>query len=471
MKLRMDEFVRIMSKMTRMEYGFWENATFIDQSGQVFNAISSNSSGLEGIYHEIFEFSKSVVAFILLSIVLAKTNILIPLVEVIAIILTGISDSAYTNYHSSMMPEFNKMDRKLNHINRQATDFSYGKDIRVFKMKGSYKHLVSKLIKEYSRKLKMLRIKKLLTNLPKSLGFSLLSIGIVYLLGLNFNEGEISLANLVMTLSIIAIYVGQVTEIARVIFYVYQESVDLEYYYDFIDAEIDIQGGMDLDIKDIVPEIIFEDVYFKYPNSDTWVLEGLNIKINPNESIALVGVNGAGKTTIVNLITGLFQPNKGRILIGGYDTSSLSQETLNELIAVVLQKFEPLALKVKENVSASINDIDEELVIKSLEKAGLLNKINSFEKGINSTMLRVIKDDGVVLSGGENQKLSIARALYKKESKILILDEPTSALDALAEEEIYREFEEIITGKTGIFISHRLASTRFCDKILLLNRW
>ena len=135
----------------------------------------------------------------------------------------------------------------------------------------------------------------------------------------------------------------------------------------------------------------------------------------------------------------------------------------------MLQSYEPIAVSVKENVAPSGFNIDEERVADVLTQVGLYDKIVSFDKGIDSTMLRVIEDDGLVLSGGENQKLSIARALYQEASKIMILDEPTSALDALAEQTIYQDFANMMEGKTGIFISHRLASTRFCDKIALLD--
>ena len=169
------------------------------------------------------------------------------------------------------------------------------------------------------------------------------------------------------------------------------------------------------------------------------------------------------------LVTGLYQPTEGKILINGVDAATLPQEQLFSLFGVVFQEVQPLALTIAENVAATDTDIDREGVIESLKKAGLWEKVYSLPKGIDSPMLKVIEEDGVVLSGGENQKLSIARALYRKGTRMMIMDEPTAALDALAEEKIYREFDEILSGKTALFISHRLASTRFCDRIALLD--
>ncbi|NLJ94851.1 MAG: ABC transporter ATP-binding protein [Clostridiaceae bacterium] len=469
MQIRMDKLSIALKKIISSEFGFFENSNYMDYIRQGLNAFSSTNSGLEGIYHEVFSVGKSVVAFILLSIILGKVNSLIPIIGVVTIIVTSLSQRASSKYHSELMPEYGEIDRKLGYANDKAGDFSYGKDIRVFDLKDRFSRLVDDGIDRLDKLQKRLRKKKMITSFPTSLGFTFLSVGIVYVLGVNFQNDSISIANLVMILSIIVIYIAQIIEIGRVTFFVMEQSIYLGISFDIEDSKTDISGGLDIDIEMINPEIIFDNVSFKYPNSDTKVLENLSLIINPGESVALVGINGAGKTTLVNLITGLYQPTEGKIYVGEYDLSTLSQNTLNELIAVVLQEFEPLALSVKENVAATTGAINDQLVTSSLEKAGILPKIESYDHGIDSMMLRVVEDEGVVLSGGENQKLSIARALYKEKAKILILDEPTSALDAIAEEQIYQNFESMIAGKTGIFISHRLASTRFCDKILLLN--
>ena len=151
------------------------------------------------------------------------------------------------------------------------------------------------------------------------------------------------------------------------------------------------------------------------------------------------------------------------------DAATIPQEQLYSLFGVVFQEVQPLALTIAENVAAADTDIDRDRVVENLKKAGLWEKVSSLPKGIDSPMLKVIEEDGVVLSGGENQKLAIARALYREGARMMIMDEPTAALDALAEERIYREFDAILSGKTALFISHRLASTRFCDRIILLN--
>ncbi|NLJ89563.1 MAG: ABC transporter ATP-binding protein [Clostridiales bacterium] len=470
MNIRIESLGKAFHKMTKIELGLREDASFLNSVGDLSAAVGSNNSGMEGIYHEIFKIGKSVVATLILSIILARVNPLIPIIALVSIIINAYSRYSYSSYHHSLMPKFQEVGRKSSRVSNISMDFNYGKDVRVYKMRGAFENLANHLIKKNIKLQIKLRIKRLKTTIPVTIALVLIDLGIAAVLVVNYFDGRIDAAVLVMILSIVGIYSMQLKEIGRVIAYVYEESMYIDYLYDFLDASLSSKGGQDfpMELKNKV-DIEFRDVWFRYPGSDNWVLEGLNLQIKTGESVALVGVNGAGKTTLISLLTGLYQPEKGQILIGGIDIASLSQDSLNKLIAVVLQEIEPIALTIAQNVAVSLGDIDKELVEESLKKAGLWGKIESYKNGIDSMMLRVVEDEGVVLSGGENQKLAIARALYRDSAEILVLDEPTSALDAIAEEQIYRDFESLIKDKTAIFISHRLASTRFCDRIILLN--
>lgn len=470
MYIRLDQMIGASKKWANMELGLTENALFQHSLGNFFGPVQASNSGMEGIYTKVTETSKDVVAAILLSILLISVNPLIPVFAILALCLVLLSNHLYTTFHSKLMPDFQRISSKKSSVESKAQDFSYGKDIRVFKMRESLLHLSENLLDERAGLQKDLRKRRLCTTLPKSLGLSLVGVGLVFLLGYHFIFEGLSLASLVMLVSLIGIYTQQINNISQAFAYIYEELVDMEYFYDFQDADLSVHGGHALPEQINHPyDIDFKDVWFRYPGSDDWVLEGLNLYIGEGQSLALVGVNGAGKTTLTNLLTGLYQAEKGTIKIAGIDISTLSQEAINDLVAIVLQDYEPLAVPVKENVAGTHDHIHEERVEELLDQVGLLEKIQSYDKGIDSMMLRVIEDEGLVLSGGENQKLSIARALYKEDAKILVLDEPTSALDAIAEEEIYQNFEDLMDGRTGIFISHRLASTRFCDQIALLD--
>lgn len=216
-------------------------------------------------------------------------------------------------------------------------------------------------------------------------------------------------------------------------------------------------------------DIEFDHVSFKYPNTEKYIFKDLSFKINKGEKLAIVGANGAGKTTIVKLICGLFYPTEGVIRINGIDTREFDKQRYQEMFSVVFQDVRVYAATVLENIIGSSQDeADIKLAKEALEAVGLKNKIESLPNQYNHQLLKVIDENGLDLSGGEKQKIAIARALYKQ-GQVVILDEPTAALDALAEAQIYQEFNELAGNKTSVYVSHRLSSTKFCDHIALFS--
>lgn len=217
-------------------------------------------------------------------------------------------------------------------------------------------------------------------------------------------------------------------------------------------------------------DIEIKNLTFSYHASETNIMKNISIKINKGEKIALVGSNGAGKTTMVKLICGLYYPKEGDILINGLSVKEINIDEYYALFSVVFQDFHLMPISFAQFVSGSGVDIDRQKVQKCLEQAGLSDRVGRCPRGIDTTFYKDIheRDPGVDLSGGEKQRLLLARALYK-DASILILDEPTAALDPIAESEMYQKFDELIKGKTAIYISHRLASTRFCDRIFFME--
>lgn len=212
-------------------------------------------------------------------------------------------------------------------------------------------------------------------------------------------------------------------------------------------------------------EIILDNVSFKYPGTDTFVLENLNLRIKDSETIALVGENGAGKSTLALLLAGLYQPTEGRILINGEDIKN-SHIDYKKLISAVFQDSNLLPFSFKENILMSTEDRDIDDIYKMTHLDEIINK---YEKKDDQTLLRILDNDGVDLSGGQKQRLFLARAIAKSKAKLLILDEPTAQLDALNERELYMLYDDLTKDKSSIFISHRLASTKFCDRIIYLK--
>ena len=212
-------------------------------------------------------------------------------------------------------------------------------------------------------------------------------------------------------------------------------------------------------------EIVLDNVSFKYPGTDDYVLKDINLRIKDSETIALVGENGAGKSTLALLLAGLYEPTKGKILINGEDIKD-SQIDYKKLVSAVFQDSNLLPFSFKENILMATEDRNIDDIYKMTHLDEIINK---YEKKDKQTLLRILDNDGVDLSGGQKQRLFLARAITKTKAKLLILDEPTAQLDALNERELYMLYDDLTKDKSSIFISHRLASTKFCDRIIYLK--
>ncbi|MBQ8496545.1 MAG: ABC transporter ATP-binding protein [Clostridia bacterium] len=217
-------------------------------------------------------------------------------------------------------------------------------------------------------------------------------------------------------------------------------------------------------------EIEFRHVSYRYPGAEEDTIRDVSFKVTSGEKIALVGINGAGKTTLIKLLCGLYLPTEGEILVDGKPVEAYNIDEYYSLFSAVFQEGFLLPYSIAAHVAATIDEtkIDRVRVISALEQAGLSEKISSLENGIDTLLDKEANDHAIDLSGGEKQKLALARAIYLSRP-ILVLDEPTAALDPIAENDMYLRFDKTVGNKTAFFISHRLASTHFCDRIFHLN--
>ncbi len=240
-----------------------------------------------------------------------------------------------------------------------------------------------------------------------------------------------------------------------------------ELFRDYIESDDGITESKPEANFNEVNSVEFRDVCFSYPGAEKDTIKGMSFKVNAGENIAIVGENGAGKTTAIKLLCGLYYPTNGDILINGVSSRDFSREDYFELFSPVFQDYTFLPMSIAENVCAS-TDYDEERLNAAFKKAGIYDKINSLDKKEKSMMIKDVYPDAVDFSGGEKQKLLLSKAVYK-DAEILILDEPTAALDPIAENELYLKYNELTENKISFFISHRLSSTRFCNRILFIS--
>ncbi len=243
----------------------------------------------------------------------------------------------------------------------------------------------------------------------------------------------------------------------------------LKKMYDYLDIPNHMyQGSLTVEKReDNEYYIEFRNVSFKYPRTENYVLRNVNLKFKIGEKLAVVGMNGSGKTTFIKLLCRLYDPTEGEILLNNVDIRKYDYKEYMSIFSVVFQDFKLFSFGLGQNVAASF-DYNEELAKKCLEKAGFYNRLQRMKKGFETSIYKDLDEEGVEISGGEAQKIALARALYKN-APFIILDEPTAALDPIAEYEVYSKFNEIVQDKTAIYISHRLSSCRFCDVIAVFD--
>mgnify|MGYP002427413891 FL=1 len=284
-----------------------------------------------------------------------------------------------------------------------------------------------------------------------------------------FLAGNIDAAGFTLTIGIISTFTNWLNEFVATSDDWRYETLEVDDLRDFLEQKDVLNHGSGTDVSQVKcpPQVELRDVTFTYPGQERPVIDHLSLTIRPGEKIALVGLNGAGKTTLVKLLSGLYKPDSGEILVGGIPTTDFNAAEYLQLVGTLYQDVNILPFTIGENVSGR-EDYDYARVWSCLEQAGLKEAVEALPKGLDTSITQQLERDGVNLSGGQQQRLLFARALYKN-APLLILDEPTAALDPLAEADLYQKYARTTEGKTSIFISHRLSSTQFCDRVVYME--
>lgn len=397
--------------------------------------------------------------------------ILIVVMSIVAIVLTakyhGLSEKkeyeAYSEAvkHSPLMEYYN---------NKYLNESESGKDVRIFNEKA----LITEEIKEkfYSREISYRRkLFKIWAGLGQisTISTNLLGGAIYVFVGLKALAGTFGAGSVVEYYGAITKLITDCTDIAGNIGYLRANNANLKSEIEYLNLVFDMENGTrnidGIDPKNAVFE--FCDVSFAYPETDVMILKNLNLKIAAGEHLAVVGMNGSGKSTMIKLLCRLYDPSNGKITLNGIDIREFDYTEYLKLFAIVFQDFKLLAFPIGENIACS-DEYDEEKVWRCLEMSGMKERVEELPKKLKQSIYKLYEKDGIDFSGGEEQKIAIARALYKN-APFIILDEPTAALDPIAESEIYSRFNEISGNKTTVYISHRLSSCRFCDRIVVFD--
>lgn len=466
------EIINLLTRKAAItSYPNWEDDRFQKLLSKASRCTYTNWEATEAVWTTLTNLTANGLGFLIYLVLFARVEpVLIPVILLTAGVsyLIGNHLNGYGYRHRE---EEAKYDSQMSYIARRAGNFQAAKDIRIFGLRPWLEALNRKALEAYTafhRKAQGVYFWGAVADLV--LTFLRNGIAYAYLIGLVLYS-QVSVAEFLLLFTAVGGFAQWVTGILGDCSTLYRQSLDLTTVRECLEypEPFRFEDGEPLSPKQGEPlEIRLEDVSFRYPGAEKDTLCHINLTLHPGEKLAVVGLNGAGKTTLIKLLCGFFDPTQGRVLLNGQDIRKFNRRDYYRLFSAVFQTFSVFPGTIAANVAQREEGICLEKVKDCVEKAGLREKVESLPRGYETLLNREVYEDAVLLSGGETQRLMLARALYK-DGPIVVLDEPTAALDPLAEADMYRKYHEMTRGKSSVYISHRLASTRFCDRIILLD--
>lgn len=467
--VRMVLMTMLNRKAMTVNFEHLENSDVMDAFRKAQNSSGGNQQGIEGMMRTGVEcMSKLAVALVGFVIMGTLHPLILLLLCVTAASSFVMNDRVNSYTKRTIWDVLAPWWRKNYYMNHISTEFKAAKDIRMFRLTD---WLLAKCreLNEYRYAMQKKNERCwFYVGVFDNVMWALSQVGIYAFIINAVIKGDVSIANAFLYVITAETFYDSISSVLKNISGLRQRNREVSDFRSFLDFE----GGNDEDGGLPVPdcnryEFIFEKVSFRYPKTEKYALKDLTLKLEPGERLAVVGLNGAGKTTFIKLLLRLYDPTEGRILLSGVDIRTYDRRSYYRLFAPLFQEVELFAFPLAENISMDTpENTDAARAEECLNMAGFGNKLKELPKGVQTEVLKVIDEEGLDFSGGERQKLALARALYK-DAPIVVLDEPTAALDALAEYDLYQNFDRMIGDKTAIYISHRLSSTRFCDHIAM----
>ena len=475
--------LKLFEKYMTCSYEKLEDADFTAHYKEADGYLADDNHFLSEAAMHIIEIGSGALGIIL------YFSILIRLPKwVLAVLITGtivellISRNA-ENERKKRQETIGRLTRKADYMNKTAADVRSAKDIRIFGMLPWLEEKFTAVLDRFhientqveKQRIRIAGIRAGISGVLEILTGILLAVFVL--------QEKLSLAEYILYVGAIRSFSMWSFQFGTLMQNFYRMNGDLSRIRSFIDGEETIQLNTQTQVNkqsnrsivnttgmkfDHVLKIEFSHVFYRYPKSDRWIVKDLSFVIEDGEKIALVGMNGAGKTTMIKLLCGLLIPTKGTIRINGVSSTDISREDYYRLFSTVFQDIHLFPASIQKNIVCSDEQIDLIRFDYAVKKSGMDQVAQKFRDGLNTLLVAEVDEDAVNLSGGQVQKLMLARAIYKN-APILLLDEPTAALDPIAEKNIYLQYNEMAEGKVSVFISHRLASTVFCDRIFFMK--
>ncbi|MCD7822773.1 MAG: ABC transporter ATP-binding protein/permease [Oscillospiraceae bacterium] len=461
----------INTKCAETSYPNLGNEKFQTILNKALPTTYSNSSACEAIWKTICSFLSNLLGLIIYAAILSTANVWILLLVTVTALVGYFVTNKLNSYGYNHREEEAKIDETLSYVRKTASETSFAKDVRIFGIKSWFTELYDKqclLLEAFHRKCENVYIWGRIADLV--LSFLRNAVAYAYFIALVL-DGSIDVSMFILYFSTVGGFTTWVTGVLGDLTTMHRQCLELSNVLEVINypEQFKFEDGSDVRVPaDNRYEIVLDHVWFKYPSSDSYTLEDINLTLHAGEKLAVVGLNGAGKTTLVKLITGMEDPTKGRVLLNGVDVREFNRREYYKVFSAVFQNCILWAGSVAENVAQTDHDIDYNKVNSCIEKAGLTEMVKGFKDGLEEKLNREVYEDAVNLSGGQTQRLMLARALYK-DAPVIVLDEPTATLDPIAEADLYNKYNDMTAGRSSVYISHRLASTRFCDRIILIG--
>ena len=468
-KIRMGVVDRIIQKRMTMSFPYTEDSETIKMMEKVEESLGNNREAVENIWLTLTELLKNLLGFALYLILLSSLD---PIMLVVVLITAAIGYFVKKHCNEKVYVR-RKLDEEcangMWYISSQGKNNGIAKDLRIFGMRDWLEDLYAGIRRTYQSMVNKNEREYLVGDLV-DVGMTFLRNGVAYfyLISKTIAEG-LPASEFLLYFTAVSGFTAWLTGILSIMTQLHKESLTICTVRELLDLPDLFQAKE----EEAIPSeengyrIELRNVSFRYPGAEKNTLENINLTIGAGEKLAVVGLNGAGKTTLIKLICGFYNPTEGEILLNGVDIRKLNRREYYKLFSAVFQKVFSVAATLAQNVAQQTEGIDMDRLKGCIEKAGLTEKVESLPKGYDTQISQEVYLDGILLSGGEMQRLMLARALYKNGS-IIVLDEPTAALDPIAENDMYLKYNEMTAGRTSVYISHRLASTRFCDRIIFL---
>ena len=432
------------------------------------DATSNNREASEHIWKTLTSLLTNVLGFGVYLTVLSNVNIVLILITLVTSVASFLCHRYTDKWYYEHREEFGAFWEKFTYINKKAHSVELAKDIRIFGIAGWLRDVYEntlRLMEDFVLHREKAYIKVDLIEWVA--GILRNSVSYIFLISMAIKK-DLSASEFLLYFTAISTFTQWVTGILNDMSTAKNECRDIGTILEYLNypEPFRFEGGRPIPESEAY-EWKLEDVTFRYPGAEESILRHVNLTIHPGEKLAVVGLNGAGKTTLVKLLCGFYDPDEGRVTLNGIDIREFNRREYYKLLCAVYQEFSIIDASIAQNISQLAEGFDEEKIWHCLKQAGLDEYVSNLPQGLETRVGRDVYLDGVLLSGGQTQRLILARALYKG-GPLLVLDEPTAALDPIAENDIYMKYNEMTAGKTSLFISHRLASTRFCDRIIFV---